>query len=69
MPALVSVPEHAHCEICQVPVKRGDRRCGSPECETKFQQAIKAKKRSVFIFMGLVVAILVLSKLLGSGGL
>lgn len=64
MPALVSIPEHAHCEICQVPVKRGDRRCGSPECEAKFQQAIKAKKRSVFILMGVLVAAMLLAKLL-----
>lgn len=64
MSALTSVPEHAHCEMCQVPVKVGERRCGSAECEQKFQDAIKAKKRGMYMFIALVVGVLLLSTLM-----
>lgn len=54
MPVLSTIPEHAHCEICQRPVTVGERRCGSSECEAKFQAALKAKKRSVYLLIGMM---------------
>jgi predicted nucleic acid-binding Zn ribbon protein len=58
---IAGVPPHAHCEICGTPVEVGQRRCGSAECERKFQEALKAKKRSVYM----LVAVIVLAMLFG----
>lgn len=61
---IAGVPPHSHCEICGTPVEVGTRRCGSAECERKFQEALKAKKRSVYM----LVAIIVLAMLFGLFG-
>lgn len=55
------VPPHAHCEICGTPVEVGERRCGSKDCEEKFQQALKAKKRGMWMFVGLIFLLLMIS--------
>ena len=55
------VAPHAHCEICGTPVEVGQRRCGSQECEEKFQQALKAKKRGMWMFVGLIFVLLLMS--------
>lgn len=57
------VPPHAHCEICGTPVEVGERRCGSADCETRFQESVKAKKRGMWLFVGLIFVLLVLSQL------
>ena len=60
---VAGVPEHAHCEICGRPVTVGERRCGSQECEEKFNAAVKAKKRGMYMFVGLIFLLLVISTL------
>ena len=61
--ALPNVPEHGHCEICHTPVKVGERFCGSAACAEKHQQNIKEKKRQVYMFIGVIVAAVLLSYL------
>ena len=61
--AVHGVLEHAHCEICSTTVAVGDRRCGSEACEKKFQEALKAKKRGMYMFIGLIFVLLVISTL------
>lgn len=57
------VLEHAHCEICGTTVNVGDRRCGSEACEKRFQEALRAKKRGMYMFVGLIFLLLVISTL------
>ena len=64
--AVAGVAEHAHCEICGKPVTVGDRRCGSPECEEKFQASIRAKKRGMWMFIGVIFLAMMMS-LFGRG--
>ena len=60
---VAGVPEHAHCEICGTTVNVGDRRCGSEACEKRFQEALRAKKRGMYMFVGLIFLLLVISTL------
>jgi predicted nucleic acid-binding Zn ribbon protein len=60
---VAGVPPHAHCEICGTPVEVGQRRCGSADCEAKFQEAVKAKKRGMWMFVGLIAILLFLTQL------
>lgn len=60
---VAGVPPHAHCEICGTPVEVGQRRCGSAACEAKFQDAVKAKKRGMWMFVGLIAVLLLMSTL------
>ena len=55
------VPPHAHCEICGTPVEVGERRCGSKECEQRFQDSVKAKKRGMWMFVLLIFLVMVFS--------
>jgi predicted nucleic acid-binding Zn ribbon protein len=59
--AIAGVPPHAHCEICGTPVEVGQRRCGAQACEDKFQESLKAKKRGMWLFIGVIFVVLVLS--------
>jgi len=52
------VPPHAHCEICGTPVEVGQRRCGSDECERKFAEAQRIKKRSVWMLVGVLFLVM-----------
>jgi predicted nucleic acid-binding Zn ribbon protein len=67
MPALAllamvaGVPAHAHCEMCGTPVEVGERRCGSAACEEKFNAALKAKKRGMYMFIGLIFLVMLFS--------
>lgn len=61
--AVAGVPEHGHCEMCNTPVTVGDRRCGAKACEEKFQAALRAKKRGMYLFVGLIFVLLVLTQL------
>ncbi|MFA5944292.1 MAG: DUF2116 family Zn-ribbon domain-containing protein [Candidatus Thermoplasmatota archaeon] len=58
---VAGVAIHAHCEMCGTPVEVGTRRCGSEACEAKFQDALKAKKRGMWMFIGVIFVVLVLS--------
>lgn len=60
---VAGVPPHAHCEICGTPVEVGQRRCGSADCEAKFHEAVKAKKRGMWMFVGLIAILLLLTQL------
>ena len=62
--AVAGVPAHAHCEMCQTPVVVGDRLCGTPECKEKFDAGVRAKKRGMYLFIGVIFAAVLLSKLL-----
>ena len=59
---VAGVPEHAHCEICGKPVEVGSRRCGSEACEKRFQDSLKAKKRGMWMFIGLIFILLLLTQ-------
>lgn len=61
--AVAGVPEHGHCEMCSVPVAVGERRCGAAACEEKFKAALRAKKRGMYLFVGLIFVLLVLTQL------
>ncbi|MCA1819123.1 MAG: DUF2116 family Zn-ribbon domain-containing protein [Halobacteriales archaeon] len=54
------MPEHRHCEVCGRSILMGNRVC-SPECQKRFDEALKARKRSVYIFVGLFALILILT--------
>ena len=58
---VAGVPEHAHCEICGRPVEVGQRRCGSEACEKRFNEAVRAKKRGMYMFVGLIFLLLLIS--------
>jgi len=54
------LPEHKHCEVCGRSIAVGNRVCG-PACQRKFDEAVRARKRSVYIFVGLMAVLLFLS--------
>ena len=58
---VAGVPPHAHCEMCGTTVEVGERRCGSAACEEKFQAALRAKKRGMWMFVGLIFVLLLMS--------
>ena len=60
---LSGVADHAHCEICQTPVAVGARVCGDA-CQGKLDEATRMKKRSMYIFIALLIGVLLLSKFL-----
>lgn len=49
--------DHKHCEACGKSIGLDGRVC-SPECVTKFDEAVKMRKRSVWMVMGAVALIL-----------
>lgn len=55
-----NLPEHRHCDVCGRSIAMGNRVC-SPDCQKRFDEAIRMKKRSVYIFVGLFALILVLT--------
>ncbi len=58
-----AVPDHKHCEICGTPVVMDKRVC-SGKCQKGLDEAIRAKKRGMYIFIGLILVVLLLSKFL-----
>ncbi|HLF16698.1 MAG TPA: DUF2116 family Zn-ribbon domain-containing protein [Candidatus Thermoplasmatota archaeon] len=58
-----NIPEHKHCEICGKPIAV-DRRVCSDECQKRLDDAVRMKKRSMWIFVALIAAILILSRLM-----
>lgn len=63
MPVVTAVPEHSHCEMCHKPITLGDRLCGSEACKAKFDASVRAKKRGMYLFVGLIFVLLVLTQL------
>lgn len=63
---VAGVPEHAHCEICSKPVEVGQRRCGSKDCEERFEASLRAKKRGMYMFIGVILLVMLMS-LFGRG--
>jgi predicted nucleic acid-binding Zn ribbon protein len=61
--SLAQVPEHGHCEICQTPVKVGERFCGSKVCEDKHQENIRTKKRQMLLLIAVLVGVLLINAL------
>ena len=57
---VANLPEHRHCDVCGRSIPMGNRVC-SPECQKRFDEALRARKRSVWIFIGLFALILILS--------
>ncbi|MFO1533871.1 MAG: DUF2116 family Zn-ribbon domain-containing protein [Thermoplasmatota archaeon] len=57
---VAGVAEHRHCEVCGKSIALDGRVC-SPECAKRLQEAIKTKKRSVYILMGVVFLTVVFS--------
>ena len=55
MPVLTNVIEHRHCEICQRAIPLGDRLCGSDECKAKWDEALRAKKRGMYMLIGVIL--------------
>jgi len=55
------VAPHAHCEICGTPVEVGKRRCGSADCEKKYAEAQRMKKRSVWMLVGVIFLVMMFS--------
>ena len=67
LPALVGmvagVPPHGHCAVCATPVELGQKRCGSPECESKHAEGQRIKKRSVYTLIAVVFLVLLIQLL------
>ncbi len=59
----MNIPPHGHCEICSATVTQGERFCGSAKCAEKHEDAVKEKKRSIYILIAVIVAVLILTKL------
>lgn len=55
-----NLPEHRHCEVCGKSMAMGERVC-SPDCQKRFDEALKARKKSMWMFMGLIALVLLFS--------
>lgn len=59
---VAGVAEHKHCEVCGIPIATTERVC-SPECQVKLDEAQRMKKRTMWIFIAIIVAVLLLNSL------
>jgi predicted nucleic acid-binding Zn ribbon protein len=50
---VADVREHKHCEVCGKATATDGRVC-SPECQARFEEALRMRRRSVYIFIGLM---------------
>lgn len=57
---VTGLSEHKHCEVCGKSIATDGRVC-SPECVTKLHEAIRMKKRSVYVVMAMVFLLALLS--------
>jgi predicted nucleic acid-binding Zn ribbon protein len=64
-PTAQGVAEHKHCEACGKSIGLEGRVC-STECVARMEEALKAKKRSVYIMMGIILLTLLFT-LYGKG--
>lgn len=53
---------HAHCEICGCVIKFGETLCDKQECFDKKEEAQALKKRTVYMFIALIIGAVLLSK-------
>lgn len=58
----MNVADHAHCEICQKTIQPGETLCNSKDCFEKKEEAQAMKKRTIYMFIALIVAAVLLSK-------
>jgi len=61
--SLPGVPDHGHCEVCQTPVKAGERFCGSEACLEQHQKNQKEKKLQVYKLVAILAAVILLNYL------
>jgi predicted nucleic acid-binding Zn ribbon protein len=57
---VANLPEHRHCEVCGRSTAMGVRVC-SPDCQKRFDEALKMRKRSMWIFVALIALVMALS--------
>jgi predicted nucleic acid-binding Zn ribbon protein len=60
------VSEHKHCEVCGKTIGLDVRVC-SPECQAQFDEALKMKKRSMWLFIAIIAGLLILVNIRGIG--
>lgn len=53
--------DHGHCEICSRVITIDERFCERKECHDKHQQNIKDKKKQMYLFIGVVAAVMLFS--------
>ena len=53
----VQIPNHAHCAICTRAIAFGDKTC-SDDCQKKYDDLQKRRKRTVYVMYGLAAATL-----------
>ncbi len=58
----MEIINHKHCEICGKVVDPSERWC-STECSDKHDEVQKQKKRSAILFVIIIVAVVILSKI------
>jgi len=51
------VPQHVHCHVCWKAIPVGETFC-SDECKQKYQKIMKNKKLFLYLFMGIMAALL-----------
>ncbi len=56
-PPVAGVAEHRHCESCGKAIGLEGRVC-STACVEKFDNAVRMRRRSVYIFVGLMAVML-----------
>jgi predicted nucleic acid-binding Zn ribbon protein len=58
--SVAGVAEHKHCEVCGRTTGLDVRVC-SPECQARFDEALRQKKRTMWLFIALIAGVLILS--------
>ena len=56
--------DHSHCHICGRTVPVGDDLCNDKTCLEKKEEALAMKKHSMWLFIGLIAAVLALQYIL-----
>ncbi len=56
------VLEHKHCEVCGKPVPVDVRVCDEA-CQKGLDASIRAKKRGMYMFVGLIFLLLIITQL------
>lgn len=58
------IEEHSHCHICGRTIAVGNDLCNDKSCLEKQQEALAMKKRSMWLFIALIAAVLALQYIL-----
>lgn len=64
--SVAGVSDHKHCEVCGRTIAMDVRVC-SPECQQQFDEALRMKKRSMWLFVLLIAGLLILVNIRGLG--